>query len=185
MASPMETFSTLLTLCEGNSPVIGEFPSQRPVTQSFDVFFGLRQNNKNCWVNDRDAGDLRRHRAHYDVSVIIFELAIHTLYCYLKYWCDENIHMCILNGTMSIRRSDIARDSSSIHSGWLTHWPLGHVVVISKVKPMNSCYIWSLWALPMKLISGACYRTPLVTSQHWFRWWIVAVEAASHYLNQS
>ena len=34
----METFSTLLTLCAGNSPITGEFPSQRPVTRSFDVF---------------------------------------------------------------------------------------------------------------------------------------------------
>ena len=37
----METFSTLLALCEGNSPVTGEFPSRRPVTRSFDVFFDL------------------------------------------------------------------------------------------------------------------------------------------------
>ena len=34
----METFSALLALCEGNSSVTGEFPSQRPVTRSFDVF---------------------------------------------------------------------------------------------------------------------------------------------------
>ena len=38
----METFSTLLALCVGNSPVTGEFPTQRPVTWSFDVFFDLR-----------------------------------------------------------------------------------------------------------------------------------------------
>ena len=38
----METFSALLTLCAGNSPVTGEFPAQRPVTRSFDVFFDLR-----------------------------------------------------------------------------------------------------------------------------------------------
>ena len=35
------TFSALLALCVGNSPVTGEFPSQRPVTRSFDVFFDL------------------------------------------------------------------------------------------------------------------------------------------------
>ena len=35
----METFSALLAICAGNSPVPGEFPAQRPVTQSFDVFF--------------------------------------------------------------------------------------------------------------------------------------------------
>ena len=37
----METFFALLALCVGNSPVPGEFPSQRPVTRSFDVFFEL------------------------------------------------------------------------------------------------------------------------------------------------
>ena len=35
----METFSALLPICAGNSPVNGEFPAQRPVTRSFDVFF--------------------------------------------------------------------------------------------------------------------------------------------------
>ena len=37
----METFSALLALCAGNSPVSGEFPAQRPVTRSFGVFFDL------------------------------------------------------------------------------------------------------------------------------------------------
>ena len=42
----METFSVLLAICVGNSPVPGEFPAQRPVTQSFDVFFDLRLNKR-------------------------------------------------------------------------------------------------------------------------------------------
>ena len=58
----METFSALLAICAGNSPVPGEFPTQRPVTQSFDVFFDLLPN--------KQAGDLRRNRAHYDVIVM-------------------------------------------------------------------------------------------------------------------
>ena len=33
-----------ISFCEGNSPVTGEFPSQRPVTRSFDVFFELHLN---------------------------------------------------------------------------------------------------------------------------------------------
>ena len=48
----METFSALLAICAGNSPVPGEFPAQRPVTRSFDVFFELRlneQSNKQSW----------------------------------------------------------------------------------------------------------------------------------------
>ena len=32
------------SLCEGNPPVTGGFPSQRPVTRRFDVFFDLRLN---------------------------------------------------------------------------------------------------------------------------------------------
>ena len=35
----METFSALLAICAGNSPVTGELPTQRPVTRSFDVYF--------------------------------------------------------------------------------------------------------------------------------------------------
>ena len=48
----METFSPLLTDCAGNSPVTGEFPTQRPVTRNFDVFFDLRLNkqlSKQSW----------------------------------------------------------------------------------------------------------------------------------------
>ena len=40
----METFSELLVLCAGNSPVTGEFPSQRSV--SADVFFDLCLNKR-------------------------------------------------------------------------------------------------------------------------------------------
>ena len=42
----METFSTLLALCAGNSPVTGEFPAQRPVTRSFGVFSDLHLNKR-------------------------------------------------------------------------------------------------------------------------------------------
>ena len=62
----METFSALLPVCARKPPVTGGFPSQRPVTRSFDVFFDLRLNKR---LNNLDAGDLSRHRAHYDVTV--------------------------------------------------------------------------------------------------------------------
>ena len=55
------------SLC-GESPVTGEFPAQRPVARSFVVFFDLRL--KNGWVNNREACDLRGHRAHYDVTIM-------------------------------------------------------------------------------------------------------------------
>ena len=49
----MEIFSALLAICAGNSPVPGEFPAQRPVTLSFDVFFDQRL-SKHCNVDIDD-----------------------------------------------------------------------------------------------------------------------------------
>ena len=71
----MESFSALLIFIARNSQVTGEFPAQR----SFYFFFDLRLNKWlskhslgwiDSWVSNREAGDLRRHRAHYDVTVI-------------------------------------------------------------------------------------------------------------------
>ena len=62
-----ETFSALLAIC-GNSPVTVEFPAQRPVTRSFEVFFDLHRNNRSSkpsWTSV-----LRRQHAHYDASVM-------------------------------------------------------------------------------------------------------------------
>ena len=64
----METFSAFLTLCTGNSPVTGEFP--RKGQWSGALMFSLICAWINDWVNNRDAGDLIRHRVHYDVTVM-------------------------------------------------------------------------------------------------------------------
>ena len=65
----METFYALLVLCVGKPPVISGFPSKRPVTWRFDVFFNIRL--MAAWSNYRDAGDLKRHVAHSDVTVMM------------------------------------------------------------------------------------------------------------------
>ena len=62
----METFSALLAICAGNSPVPGEFPTQRPVTRSFDVFFDQRLNKRLSkqpwgWWFETPAWSLWRH----------------------------------------------------------------------------------------------------------------------------
>ena len=67
MTSSMETFSALLAICVGNSPVPGEFPTQRPVTRSFDVYFDLRPNKRLSkqswgWWFDTPSRPLWRHR---------------------------------------------------------------------------------------------------------------------------
>ena len=63
----MEKRSALLALCERNPPVTGRFPSQRPVTRSFEFLMICAWTNG--WASNRNADDLSRHRAHYDVTV--------------------------------------------------------------------------------------------------------------------
>ena len=72
----METFSALPAILTGNSPIAGEFPAQRPVTRSIDIFFDLRRNKR--LVNNGEAGN-ERHRVHYDVTVMINHAAFCTV----------------------------------------------------------------------------------------------------------
>ena len=55
----------------------------------------------NGWVNNREAGDLRRHRAHYDVTVIItFHECVANRYAsdscvnFLVFYCAILSHLC-------------------------------------------------------------------------------------------
>ena len=75
----METFSALLAICAGNSPVPGEFPAQRPVTRSLDVFFDLRLNRRLqlCkqswgWWFETPLRPLWRHNDVYEIWVLIW-----------------------------------------------------------------------------------------------------------------
>ena len=64
-------------LC-GNSPVTGEFPAQRPVTRSFDVFFDLHMNKR------------KSKQSHYDVTVM----------WYLVVPCPSLLYYCSWNVTV-------------------------------------------------------------------------------------
>ena len=65
----METFSALLALCAGNSPVTGEFPAHKGQWRGASMF-SLISPWINGWVNNHEAGDLRHHRGHNDVIVM-------------------------------------------------------------------------------------------------------------------
>ena len=64
----METFSALLALCAGNSPVPVNSPHKGQWRGA--LMFSLICARINDWVNNREAGDLRPHPGHYDVSVM-------------------------------------------------------------------------------------------------------------------
>ena len=70
----METFSALLAFGRGIHRLSVIFPHK-------SQWRGAMMYSLSCawtigWVNNRDAGDLRRHRAHYDVIVMCSSLSI-------------------------------------------------------------------------------------------------------------
>ena len=83
----METFSTLLALCAGYSPVSSEIPAQRPVTRSFDVFFDLhliKQLSKHLWGwwFETLSHTLWRHCNVWLDSLTYFTISIATIWAY-------------------------------------------------------------------------------------------------------
>ena len=80
----METFSALLVLCTGNSPGTGEFPSQRPVTRSFDVSFDnlglnkrLSEQSRRWWFET----PVRPLWRHCNDNTITFLQILHSIAC--------------------------------------------------------------------------------------------------------
>ena len=71
----MEILSALLAICAGNSPVTGD-KGQRHGT----LMFSLICTWMNDWVNNHKAGDLRPHRAHYDVTVMSVNIISYPLF---------------------------------------------------------------------------------------------------------
>ena len=64
----METFPASLAICAGNSPVNSPHKGQwRGALMLSLICVWI-----NDWVNNREAGDLRRHRTHYDVIVMCY-----------------------------------------------------------------------------------------------------------------
>ena len=90
----METFSGLLALCAGNSPVTVEFhKGQWRVALRFSLICAWI---KYC-VNNREAGDLRRYRLHYDVIVMATALTIELINsscssaAYMRRWTRSSL----------------------------------------------------------------------------------------------
>ena len=89
----MEAFSALLALCAGNSQVTGDFPSQGPVTRSFDVFFDLYLNKRLskqsiCWWFETPSCSLWRHCSvmEQDGLEMLPKFACYLLYNMLLKW---------------------------------------------------------------------------------------------------
>ena len=137
----METFSALLALCAGNSPVTGELLSQRPVTRSFDVFFDLCLNKRLSkqswgWWFETPSRSLWRHCNEWHAGNPAALLLYYEWFFYV---------FCLIN------------------------WPLGDTtviwLVIFKLNPRTdifsiSCVIALRWTP----------KTSVMICQHWLMW---------------
>ena len=153
----METFSTLLALCGGNSPVTGGFPSQRPVMRSFDVFLDLRLNKRlskqsGGWWFEMPSCSLWHHQNSNDKN----DHAMMRLLCVHYPW------PLMWN---NVDGSPSAHGTSMFNSEMAT---------ILQIQFSNSLYRIEAGTLTLKLFSGKCNRPVLMWNQHWFRWWLGA-----------
>ena len=150
----METFSALLAICAGNSPVPGEFPHKGQWRGA--LMFSLICVWINGWVNNRKAGDLRRYRIHHDVIVmpwwcLDFILCHHVItYMYhliesmwyhrLFIWLDSFWIGCILTAYCKIKYLNrvLFVHINSAHKRWilcdLTHWGRVKHMCVSKIS---------------------------------------------------
>ena len=81
MMSSNGNISALLVLWAGNWPVTGEFPSQRPVTRSLDVYFDLRLNKwlskqSRCWWFETPSCSLWCHCNESNKSIFCYRTTI-------------------------------------------------------------------------------------------------------------
>ena len=114
----------------------GEFPTQRPVTRSFDVFFDLRPN-----IRLGEAGDLRRHRAHCDVTVMHFSQdldyeLINSLWNGPQTPTKHNKaqHVCIINFPINMHTALLWFSEVSL-------WLICHIAVAQCDPGSNYCFI--------------------------------------------
>ena len=119
----METFSTLLAICAGNSPLTGEFSAQRPVTQSFGVLFDPWLNKRLSkqswgWWFEMPSRSLWRHSRMLAtrwlrlIQSLMSEMFVYVVTCLA----------CICDGTSITRQSWCFKDSVRISQNVLTRW---------------------------------------------------------------
>ena len=188
----METFSALLAICAGNSPVPVNSPHKGQWRGA--LMFNLICVCINGWVNHREAGDLRRYRAHYDVTVMIMlcghgyltyieEIMLvffrHTIVYFFKpptLLAMAN-YVCILFCAWSMFSLKPSR-LSDVHKHLIT---------------MTSC--WARWRLKSPAYRLCTQHKERVTrkmfpfddavisklAHHWFRWWFAACTAPIHF----
>ena len=131
----METFSAKLAISARNSTVPVNSPRKGQWRGA--LMFSLICVWMNDWVNNREAGDLRRYRTHYDVIVMVVQHDIRNkkIYCFTVRICVHCGHICLKHIVLCMFPS------------WLFQWLFN----ISKCRQVTytwievTCHLCSLW----------------------------------------
>ena len=145
----METFFSLLALCEGNTPVTGGFPLP-PVDSCCKyqwrraLMFSLNSAWTNGW-NNRDVGDFRRHRARYDVIVLCCVMCRHLKFHHENHITLSAIHskVWLVSRDLHPRKITMLGSSMSQYAhakrllAW-SRWYAAHLVVLCKCHQLST-----------------------------------------------
>ena len=119
----METFSALLAICAGNSPV--PVNSLHKGQWRGALMFSLISASIKGWVNNQEAGDLRRSRPHYDVIVM---LVTHTccLFYYHHGMISDDYHSFLLDvinhSCLTNVKCGLAKSLFKLENEWTWLW---------------------------------------------------------------
>ena len=134
------TTSALLAICAGNSPISGEFPSQRPLTRRFDVFFDLRLNKR---LNEQWWGWW-------------FETPSHPL------WRHSNIRCGVIRGHNDEKvrvRLDRGQGIWDCWSSLIVYLSLQWLIVFWKLGHLVHTWVTKLQILDLMLSKGVIWST--------------------------
>ena len=149
------TFSVLLVLCAENSPHKGQWCGA--------LIFSLIYAWTNGWVYNRDAGDWRRHLAHYDDTVMMMKIPLkprpdfelHAVELLGFYWEKIDLIITKLDNTATDlkRGREVIMSSSSAYT--LTpavplSWPLG----ICHIHRLERKHAESFGWWPQRFVTG-------------------------------
>ena len=138
----METFSALLALCARNSPVPGEFPTQRPVTRSFDVFFDLHPNKRSSkqwwglWFETPSSPLWRHCNDQPALSHMVGRTAtvVYRSGMYISVMCLSMYYAKISHEVVFMNKNQIDIKFCSIHQNGVSPW-------WSLIGLLNWCFI--------------------------------------------
>ena len=131
----VEIFSTLPALCDGihRSPADSPHKDQWPRI----LMFSLICTWTNGWANNQVVGDLKRHRAHYGVTVMWIQMVIH-----------PHRNTCSLYDFGRILKVS----SKSVNTSWL--WPGDAILCHRTWSALQS----STFCFPNLANAGICYH---------------------------